>query len=131
MTVAAHNRLPILSKYIDEKAREPFAYGTNDCLMVVAGAIEAITGVDHAAEYRGKYRSLSGARRLLGMSFLRFIGERLPSIHPAKAVDGDVAVLRHGKGWAFGIFVGAHVYAQAETGMGILPRSMAVKAFQV
>lgn len=126
-----NNRRAILSAYIDQKSSEPFAYGTNDCLMVAAGAVEALTGVDHAAEYRGRYTSLAAGRRLIGKTLLEFVGERFPSIHPAQAVDGDIAVIRQGHDWVFGIVIGAHVYAQTEAGMGILPRSQAARAFRI
>lgn len=128
-----NNRRSLLTAYIDEKSREPFAYGTNDCIMVTAGAVEAITGVDHAAEYRGCYTTLAGGKKLIGKSPLRFVADRFAAIPEgqAGAHDGDIAVMRQGREWAFGVFIGAHVYAQAESGMGILPRSRAVKAFRV
>lgn len=41
----------------------PFAWGTNDCAIFAADAIEAITGTDIAAEFRGKYTNELGALR--------------------------------------------------------------------
>lgn len=125
------NRRAILSDYVDAKTREPFAYGVNDCLMVAAGAVEALTGVDHAAEFRGRYTSLAEGKRLIGGSLLKFVADKFPEIAPSHAQDGDIAVVKQGREWGFGIFIGAFVYAQTETGMGILPRSQARKAFKV
>jgi len=125
------NRRKILSDYVDETERTPFAYGTHDCLLWVAGAVERLTGVDHAADYRGRYASLAAGKRLIGMSLLKFVGERLPQIDVAKARDGDVAVVRQGREWGFGIFIGALIYLPTISGLGILPRSRAAKAFEV
>ena len=44
---------------------KPHNYGSHDCLLFVAGAIEAVTGVDHAKGHRGKYKSMAGASRHL------------------------------------------------------------------
>lgn len=126
------NRTAILAAYIDEVALKPFAFGVNDCLLMVAGAVERLTGVDHAAPYRGRYRTLRGARRILGMppiDFVRRIFEE--RAHPARAMDGDIAAFQQDGEWCFGIFIGAHVYVQTENGIGIRDRSDASRAFKV
>lgn len=125
------NRASILSAYIDEVERQPFAYGVNDCLLMVAGAVERITGVDHAAAYRGRYTTLAGGKRVIGMSPLEFVASKLPEIHPSLAADGDVAVLLQDGEWAFGLFLGPFIYAQSKSGIGILSRGDAIKAFRV
>lgn len=124
------NRLAVLSDYIDEVARAPFAYGVNDCLLMVAGGVERLTGVDHAAEFRGRYDSLAAGKRLIGKPVLEFIGERLLPKVPVRADDGDVAAFRQKGEWVFGLFIGAHVYVQTPKGLGILPRRVATRAFE-
>ena len=125
------NRTAILSDYVDRVASRPFQWGVNDCLIMVAGAVELLTGVDHAEGFRGKYKSLAEGKKLIGTTLLRFVGERLEAIHPVRAVDGDVGALKQGKEWGFGVFIGPHLYVMTETGIGILPRSDATKAFRV
>lgn len=120
-----------LLAYIDQQERKPFAYGTNDCLLMVAGAIEVVTGVNHAEPYRGRYATLSEARALLGRSLLSFVKSKLPEIHISQAGDGDIAAMKVKSDWSFGVLIGAHFYVQTETGLGILPRSDAEKAFKV
>lgn len=120
-----------LIAYIDDRTGEPFAYGVNDCLLMVAGAVAAMTGVDHAGPFRGRYSSLAEGRRLIGMSLTGFVGRLFPEIVPATAGDGDIGAVRVGREWGFGIFSDAHLFVQTETGMGILPRSDARKAFRV
>lgn len=126
------NRLAVLSDYVDRVAGRPFQWGVNDCLIMVAGAVELLTGVDHAEGYRGRYHSLAEGKRLIGKSLLRFVAERLEPIDPVRAVDGDVGAVKQGsREWGFGVFIGPHLYVMTETGIGILPRTDARKAFRV
>lgn len=125
------NRAAILSDYIDRVAQRRHEYGVNDCLLMTAGAVELLTGVDHAEGFRGKYDSLAEGKRLIGTSLLRFVSDRLPAIEPVRAVDGDVGAVKQGREYGFGIFIGPHLYVLTVDGIGILPRSDAVKAFRV
>ena len=125
------NRTAILADYIDRVAGRRFQWGINDCLIMVAGAVELMTGVDHAEGFRGRYRSLSEAKKLIGTTPLRFVAARLEAIEPVRAVDGDVGAVKQGKEWGFGIFIGPHLYVMTETGIGILPRTDAAEAFRV
>lgn len=42
-------------------AHTPFAWGTNDCCLFPANAIQAFTGVDLASDFRGKYTDEASA----------------------------------------------------------------------
>ena len=126
------NRTAILSDYIDSVAARPFQWGVNDPLLMVAGVVELLTGVDHAEGLRGRYSSCAEGKKLIGMTPLRFVGARLKAIRPVDAVDGDIGAVRQGgREFGFGIFMGAMVYTMTETGIGILPRRDATKAFKV
>lgn len=125
------NRTAILSDYIDRVTHRPFAWGVNDCLLMVSGAVELLTGVDHASGYRGRYSSLAEGKALIGTTLLRFVSDRLDAIEPVRAVDGDVGAVKQGREFGFGVFIGPYLYVLTETGIGILPRSDAVKAFKV
>lgn len=54
-----------LSQYLAERETKPHKYGTHDCALFGAGAVMAMTGVDPAAEFRGKYQSAAGATKAL------------------------------------------------------------------
>jgi len=41
--------------------REPQAWGTSDCITRAADVVEALTGFDPVAEFRGKYHTEEGA----------------------------------------------------------------------
>lgn len=125
------NRPAVLSDYIDRVTGQPFQWGVNDCLIMVAGAVELLTGIDYAEGFRGRYSSLAEGKKLIGVSLLRFVADRLESIEPVRAVDGDVMAVKQGKEWAFGVVVGAFIYTMTEKGIGILPRGDASKAFKV
>jgi len=43
----------------------PFAWGTNDCALFAADAIQAFTDVDIAKDFRGKYSTEAGAFALI------------------------------------------------------------------
>lgn len=126
------NRTAVLSDYVGRTERLPFEWGVNDSVTWVAGAVALLTDIDHAADYRGRYTSCASGRRLLGKSLLAFIGERFERLeHPVRAVDGDIGAIRQGRELVFGVFIGPHLYFQTKAGVGIHPRSAAVKAFRV
>lgn len=116
----------------------PFAWVHNDCCTFAAGAVRAITGVDHMAPYRGKYFTRTGATRMLAkagglQSWVNIcLGEPLPT--PALAGRGDVVLFEmvapHGP-QALGICVGAHIAAPGPAGMVLLPITVAVAAWRV
>lgn len=120
-----------LIRYLDEQDSKVFEYGRHDCLLMTAGAVEVVTGVDHAKPYRGRYTSLAAARKLIGKSPLHFVRGILPEIHPSEALDGDVLAIRQGKDWVFGVLFGAFVYVVRQDGLGLIPRTEAEKAFRV
>lgn len=74
----------------------PFAWGKHDCCLWAADAVQAITGLDFAAAWRGTYTTAADAARLLGgLGGVRAIasaalGEPVPV---AFAAVGDVVVI--------------------------------------
>jgi hypothetical protein len=92
-----------LAAYFKARAREPHVWGRNDCALFAAGAIEAMTGEDPGAPFRGQYVDEAGARRVLaslGCSQLAELPERmgLEPILPSDAQRGDLVFVegRHG-----------------------------------
>lgn len=47
------------------RSKEPFIWGTNDCCTFTADAIQSITGVDIASDFRGKYTDKVSAFRAI------------------------------------------------------------------
>jgi hypothetical protein len=126
-----------LSETIEAARRKPFA-GDHHCGMFVADCIEAMTGVDLAAGYRGlplvdAYVILRGA----GFADLpAFAAAHLEEIHPSRAVAGDVAMFvvdpdALWRRWAAGIVNGERVTVLRRDGLGTVPLDLATKAFRV
>lgn len=47
--------------FLLDRARTPFIWGQHDCALFAADGVQAITGVDIAADFRGKYSDESSA----------------------------------------------------------------------
>lgn len=110
-----------LASYIQTIADTPFEWGWNDCLMFVAGAIDAVTAKDPADEHRGQYRSRTGAIRYLKKlgfdspeACLDALFERIP---PAFARRGDLVLANECAGVCMGniaLFLGDETAAGFE-----------------
>lgn len=113
----------------------PFSYGQNDCALFVADCLEAVTGVDFAAPYRGLYHTAAAALRVLrddGYSDLcALVAAHLEEIPPAMARAGDVmAFPAEETDWALGIVNGERVTVLHLNGLGTVARERAERAFR-
>lgn len=121
-----------LNQYLLAVRERSFAYGSYDCCIFVAGAIEAMTGADPMPEYRGQYNSVEtgkAALRTLGQGTLlktlyRKFGKPLPGAHGRK---GDIAWYNGALGLVLGrvaMFVGVN-------GFVLVPLSQLQYTFRV
>lgn len=115
------------------RAIEP---GQHDCCLFAAGSIDAQTGVDLAAPYRGRYATFSGGRRVLRRAghadHIALIAAHLPEAHPSQALAGDIAIVPTGEGPALGVVQGAVVYVlQAAGGIALVPMAVVQRLFKV
>ncbi|MEX5600694.1 hypothetical protein [Pseudophaeobacter sp. C1-32P7] len=125
-----------LEIYVQRVARSPFRPGQNDCALFAAGAVEAMTGADLAAEWRGTYRRLEdGQAALKSAGFadhLALAASYFAEVPPALAQVGDLAVIpAEGTGAALGVIQGAAVYVMHPSGLGIVSRMRMKRAFKV
>lgn len=122
-----------LAAWLATIAREPFAYGSHDCALFAAGAIEALTGEDAAQDWRGKYSTLQGGLKLLRRSgyadHLHLAKARFPLTQNPRA--GDLALVPVPDGVALGVVQGALVYVPANVGWGLVPREAAIEFLEV
>lgn len=113
----------------------PFRIGRHDCALFAAGCVEAMTGTDFAAPYRGRYATLRGGLRVLrrdGFTDAVALAEHhLVEVHPAFAREGDVAVVPTDDGPALGIVAGDILYLLRPDGLGIHPRDAMTRSFSV
>lgn len=125
-----------LGAYLADVAGRPFRAGRLDCALFAAGAVEAMTGQDHAALWRGKYKSLKAGNALLQeqgwADHVAVVASLFPETPTAYAQTGDIAVLpADRRGAALGIVQGAGVYALSPAGLSIVSRLHAQRAFTV
>lgn len=126
---------PRLVAYLEEVRGRPFVYGTCDCAIFVAGSVEAMTGHDPAAEYRGRYGSLKEGLKLVGRQGLSdhvaVFSAMFEPIAPAFAGVGDIAVIGDVGTPALGLFDGETILVLREDGLGRIPRQAATQAYRV
>jgi hypothetical protein len=140
-----------LVEFLEAAHGRPFSWGTFDCCLFACDAVEAMTGVDPARPFRGRYRTRRGAYAALK----RFTGSRhcrgglketaeriagelgMPEVRPLMAQRGDVVLIESApgeRGDALGIvdMTGRHVSVVApDSGYRRLPLAAAERAWRV
>ena len=76
------------AKFTEAQGRE-FQWGKHDCVLFAADIVEALTGIDHAAEFRGRYRTPRGALRIVG-NLETFPDQYFKRIPVTRAQRGDL-----------------------------------------
>ena len=125
-----------LAGYVSVSRRRTFAYGSFDCALFAAGAVEVQTGVDLRRQLAGRYTTEIGAARVLRRNGFADPAEiaaaLLPRIPVAAARHGDIAAIRTGAGVALAVVGGPHLLAaRAGCGLIALPLTAAFAAFRV
>lgn len=127
-----------LADEMDRQRRNKFIWGHHDCAIgFAAGIIEAITGVDLAAEFRGSYETPREALRILDDKGVRTLGDfaalYLPEIHPVQANVGDLCVVKSDGpfGEGLGMVDASVLVVLTPEGHGHRPRSDMTRAFKV
>lgn len=117
------DKAALLTRFIEERRRMPFAWGSNDCCLFAADWVLASTGRDLAFEYRGQYATALGALRFVqsagGVEGLvaRAGGRR---IDQKLARRGDIIARDVGDGIGLGVCIGALAAFVAKGGLGFL-----------
>ncbi|KPP88746.1 MAG: hypothetical protein HLUCCO07_11985 [Rhodobacteraceae bacterium HLUCCO07] len=126
---------PRLRRFLDWSAVRPIEPGWHDCCLFGAGALEAQTGRDLAAPWRGQYSSFAEGYRLLRRAGytgpVEFISHHLREEHLSAARCGDIAVVPTDDGDAVGVVQGETVYALSQWGLALLPMDARFRFFRV
>jgi hypothetical protein len=125
----------ILFNEIERAQIMPFIWGSHDCALFACRVVEAMTGVDHGASFRGRYDSERGAAVLIkDAGGLRQIatdamGAEIP---PLMARRGDVVlILQDGERETLGVCIGAECAVPGIDGLMTLPITAAIAAWRV
>lgn len=120
-----------LADYLRSKRHEPFEYGTNDCCTFISGAVEAMTGTDPMAEFRGEYNSLATSVRALkeiGQGNLEStMDAKFPIVPIGRAQRGDLAFFDG----SVGVVAGSFAWFASDDGLERIGRAMWDKAWSV
>ena len=83
-----------LAAYLEPLRARPFSWGEHDCCTFGFGAVEAMTGEDRMAEFRGRYTTAIGSVRVLRRegheTLAAMLDSKFPPIPPALARRGDL-----------------------------------------
>ncbi|MBU1040147.1 MAG: hypothetical protein KKF77_03485 [Proteobacteria bacterium] len=135
-----HDWASRLVAQVEAARQRPFAWGGADCCLTACDMVQAMTGVDPAAHFRGRYKTKAGAFRALkafaggGLEETAqriTTGLAMPEVPPLAAQRGDVCLVETLQGPALGICLGAQVAVQGPLGLALLPMHQALRAWRV
>ena len=112
-----------LAEVFTERASDAFEWGRNDCALFAADCIEAMTGLDPAAEYRGTYDDERGALRIVVDGSMEELADRwfprLPSVASASVGDVGLVMVPETRLEAFAVCGGGGWYLPAARGLAV------------
>lgn len=120
---------------VSARIATPFSWGTHDCCLWAADCVQAVTGTDPAAKWRGTYSTAIGAARLVeDLGGMEAIGAMSggPECLPLAAGVGDVGLVIDSEGrQMLAVCVGTVWLVAAAQGLGPVDLGEAVKAWKV
>ena len=128
-----------LSRYLSRVAARPFQWGELDCALFAAGWAMQMTGIDPAADWRGKYSTEQGCARILkrhgglltlaanGAQRAGLISTETPSIGAIGVLEVETA---RGRDLALAIYVGSFWSLLSPDGL-LMVRADPVAAWEV
>lgn len=131
-----------LQQAISARSHKSSVRGVSDCILTTADLIQAYTGEDLAASWRGKYNDDLGALRFIRSFEGGLLGEvkrvmqahNLVEIAPRFAQRGDPAYVIHDNPLfgGMGIFYGGGILVPSvPSGFEVRPLSLALAAWRI
>lgn len=123
----------ILDDEIEKARSRKFSWGTHDCALWTARVVEAMTGVDYAAAWRGQYSSEFGALKAIAKNGYEGLDEIVTKalgepINKFMAQRGDVVIFDG----ALGVCVGSNcAFVTPDDGLCFVKLRQCVKAWRV
>lgn len=109
-----------LMEFVESRAATPFKWGEQDCALFAADAVLAMTGADFAAEFRGKYKTQTGAARALAKvakgGLEACLDAKLEPVDTPFVQRGDVVLFAGDMGPTLGIYFNGGVFSAGPEG---------------
>jgi len=123
----------LLANYLLNTRKKPFQWGENDCCLFAANAIIAMGGDDVASDVRGRYKTATGAARVLKRLGVRdmveLLSQRLGE-PDGKICRGSIVVVDCNGDQVVGIYYDKP-WALTETGLTALPTSSIIQSWSL
>lgn len=124
-----------LQNTLADNAHRAFEPGVHDCSTFTGSCVDAVTGTDYAAPYRGQYTTIEeGLDLIQAAGFadqVELVASIFPEIPVLQASSGDIAAISIAGQRAIGIVIDHSVAVVTETRLGHLPLSKAERVFKV
>lgn len=126
-----------LAALIEGRRDRPFEWGTHDCCMFAADAVQVLTGDDPLTAYRGTYSTEEEAAAKLGEAGLEAAAlERMatfgaPLIRPSLAQRGDVALVAVRNHLLLGVVTGERIVVPDADRLAEVPLRLAIRAWAI
>lgn len=125
-----------LISVIDAADNKPFAWGNQDCALFAADCVQAMTGEDFAAPFRGRYDTALGSVRALKMMGYASLEEYVIAvlgepINANTAGRGDVVMVDTPEGKALGVVAGIEAAVAGVNGLVLMPRDCWLSAWRI
>lgn len=135
----------LLQSYLDSCRDRLFAYGTWDCALFVADAIQSMTGTDLASSFRSHYSSrreaVSAIAKFCGNGSIQTVaanitrGNGMPEIDIGHASRGDMLLIKRAQGrdYSLGLMSlnGQKAVIAMRVGVGEIPLSTVCRVWRV
>ena len=133
-----------LHSFLVDNANTKFQWGTWDCALMCADGIEAMTGVDIAADFRGQYHdeasALEAIKTITGGTTVEDAAAYCSAKHglvelkhPLMAQRGDLVVLEDSGRVIAGLvhLNGRHIVVAGESGLKRIPITSVKRAWRI
>ena len=130
-------RLSALDAFLSRHRDRAFEWGRFDCALFAADWLVALGRPDPAAQWRGAYAGVDGARRILaelgGLSAIATRALGAPRLCAFQAARGDVALIEWSGGESLGVVdtTGAGVAGASYAGFAAVPLRRARRVWAV
>lgn len=122
-----------LVDFIAARIAVPFSWGHQDCCLFAADAIQAITGTDPAATFRGTYHDAKTAARVMfSLGGLEAIADKYagPRIGTEQVQMGDIGLVENGGRPCLAVFGGEYFHCPGEHGLTIVQHQNCITAWK-